>query len=274
MLQQYKVEKIDLDLAQKVFFNKQLARQSKEDPASVAGLLPKNATQKYRITVSDAERVMSARKVAEIKGVLSNYVTGFNKLNACIDSQKMRVRREDAAAKQLLYDGVRAAMRPFGQGAVGFHMLGKDSGKAVGLVGLEKVTVEKKHGMDVSVLEQTDGMSKMFVNMVESMAKEGWAKSKLRLTDAFRCEIPGVFLVSGRLQRFNMKGECYLDQGVIHVVMPSAVTDASADGGSAYKIQDMFFYDYNVREAQMGHFPPEVIMALAASPYYQKRAKL
>jgi hypothetical protein len=265
-LANYKVEKITPELAQKILHNKELRKQMCNDPATLKGLPRKTVTDK--ITPQDAETVLNARRVAEIQNLLTRYVSGFNSLNSCIDTQG-KCLRKDAAGKQKLYDEVRKAMRPFGQGQVGFHMLGSESGKAVGLPGVEQVVVEKRHNLDLATLQQEDGMSKMFINMVDAMAKEGWAKSKLRLTDAFRTELPGVFLICGRLQRMKADGSVYLDQGVIHAVVPDAGTDAGA-GKTRYGIADMYFYDYD--EKSKGAPPMKVLQCLATSPYYQKQA--
>ena len=61
-------------------------------------------------------------------------------------------------------------------------------------------------------------------------------------------------------------GKVYLDQGVIHAVVPGAGTDSQ--GASSYGIQDMYFYDYDVKTN--GAPSQKVLRALATSPYYQK----
>lgn len=58
-------------------------------------------------------------------------------------------------------------------------------------------------------------------------------------------------------------GEVYLDQGVIHAVVPGAGTDAG--GASNYGIQDIYFYDYNEK------LPVMVQQKLANSIYFKKQ---
>lgn len=130
----------------------------------------------------------------------------------------------------------------------------------VNLDGVKEVKVEKQHALDMTGQNQ-DALTKLVVNMLQGMASEGWTQSKLQLTDAFKTDVKGVYLVCGRLRRMKAGGEVYLDQGVVHVAVPGGGVDGS------YGIQDIYFYDW-------APVPPQNLLEkLGESEYFGHSAR-